>query len=242
MPTKKKLEQRIPKLLRYPVRLVCRAVSVAYHTTVFALASAFLLNVVFQPQIDLIRGESIVSNGNDPQAEYMIHELFPNASWNDLEPCGQHFNEQKEFNTALQCVNQKVWPNSPIVDPVYTHIPRCYVVKAHAADVYTKPELGFNFVPLFEVTPAGLEVGAVVGVYQPETRTVFIIENIDAPSVYRHELQHYFLHAHDPETEGGGHDQLIWEACEPPYYEPSEAVLRNLPTPAPTATSTPTAK
>jgi hypothetical protein len=226
--THKRILNKVVRTLKYPAKLALRAVSVVYHTTVFALASAFVLNVIYQPQIDFIRGTSVVSNGNDPQGNYMIHELFPNATWNDLEPCGIHFNEQEEFNKALQCVNTSVWPDTPITRPEYTHIPRCYVVKAHSADVYTKPDAGFNFVPIFEPTPAGIAVGAVVGVYQPETRTVFIIENIDAPSIYRHELQHYFLHEHDPETEGGGHDQLIWERCEPPYYTPSEAVLRNV--------------
>lgn len=232
MKPKTKLRAILKRGAKKALNFVSRPIRIAYHTFIVAFSCVFLATVIFPEQIVLEAGKNVISNGNDPQTQYMIHELFPHASWNDLEPCGQHFDEQKEFEKALQCANNNVWPETPIKDPVHTHIPRCYVVKAHSPDVYTKPELGFNFVPIFEVGPEGIEVGAVVGVYQPETRTVYIIENIDAPSVYRHELQHYFLHAHDPATEGGGHNQLIWEKCEAPFYEPSDAVVRNIPTPA----------
>ena len=184
-----------------------------------------------QPSVGLNRGQTISASATD---QYMIHELFPHSSWNDLEPCGLHFNEQEEFNKALQCVNTKVWPKSPIVKEEFTHIPRCFIVKAHSPDVYTSPKAGFNFWPIFEVTPVGVQTGAVVGVYQPETRTVYIVENVDAAMVYRHELQHYFLHEHNPETGGGGHDQKIWKQCEPPYYTPSDKV-KPLVTPTPEA-------
>lgn len=147
----------------------------------------------------------------------MIHELFPNSSWNDLAPCGLYFNELEEFRTARSCVNKNVWSDRPLTaDEKDFPIPRCYILKAHSPNVLSKS--GVNFVPIFD--PSG--VGAVVGVYQPETRTVFVVENVDAPMIYRHELQHYFLHEHDPETEGGGHHQEIWSKCEPPYYTPSQ--------------------
>jgi hypothetical protein len=149
----------------------------------------------------------------------IIHELFPNSSWNDLSPCGLYFNEQEEFRIARSCVNEKVWSKRPLTSNEKDFpIPRCYVIKAHSPNIISSK--GINFLPLFDYS--GL--GAVVGVYQPETRTVFVVENIDAPMVYRHELQHYFLHEHDPITEGGGHDQEIWQKCEPPYYTPSEKV------------------
>jgi hypothetical protein len=145
-----------------------------------------------------------------------IHELFPDSTWDDLEPCGKHFNEIKEFNQALQCVNTKVWSKNPL-NAEELLPPRCFVIKAQTPNVFTHPELGFNFLPIFDLTG----MGAVVGVYQPETKTVFIVENIDAGMIYRHELQHYFLHLHDPITAGGGHFQEIWKICEPPRYTPS---------------------
>lgn len=110
-------------------------------------------------------------------------------------------------------------------------IPRCFIVKAQSPNVLSRD--GINFIMIFDMTG----VGAVVGVYQPETRTVFVVENTDAALIYRHELQHYFLHIHDPETAGGGHDQPIWQHCEPPYYTPSDRVTPPQEAPTPTPSS-----
>lgn len=162
------------------------------------------------------KGKSVLTVTNHAA----IHELFPNSSWNDLSPCGLYFDEQEEFRKARACVNKNVWEKRPLTTNEKDFpIPRCYVIKAHSPNILSKN--GINFLPIFDFSG----VGAVVGVYQPETRTVFVVENVDAPMVYRHELQHYFLHEHDPETEGGGHDQAIWSRCEPPYYTPSEKAL-----------------
>lgn len=218
------------KLISIIFKTARYVLSVSFYT----LASLVIIGLLFNPTLELNAGSSVSVTATDRSA---IHELFPNSTWNDLEPCGLHFDEQKEFNTALQCVNKKVWPESPIVKEEFTHIPRCFIVKAKSPDVYTSPKAGFNFWPIFDITPQGIAAGAVVGVYQPETRTVFIVENVDAAMVYRHELQHYFLHIHNPETGGGGHFQEIWKQCEPPYYTPSAEVKKNLP--APTATETP---
>jgi hypothetical protein len=203
------------------ISILARIIHITSSVLFCVFAGIFVFASIVAPPIALLRGESLAAQATDAT---IIHELFPRSSWNDLEPCGLHFNEQEEFNKALQCVNTNVWPDSPIVKEEFTHIPRCFIVKAHSPDVYTSPKAGFNFWPMFEPTPMGIAVGAVVGVYQPETRTVYIVENIDAAMVYRHELQHYFLHEHDPETGGGGHHQKIWEKCEPPYYTPSDKV------------------
>ncbi len=145
-----------------------------------------------------------------------IHELLPNTHWGSLKPCGVLFDEKLEFELALQCVNEKVWPESPLpMDQEEFPIPRCYIVSAESPDVFGNEV--FNFVPV--VTVFG--TGAVLGFYQPESKTVFIVENVDAAMIYRHELQHLFLHLHDPETRGMGHDQDIWYKCEAPRYTPS---------------------
>ena len=209
-------------LLTKIVSTLAKIIHVTSSVVFCIFAGVFVFFSVIAPPISLLRGESIaVASSADKQ---IIHELFPRSTWNDFEPCGLHFNEQEEFNKALQCVNQNVWNKTPITDETVTHLPRCFIVKAKSIDIYTRPDIGFNFVPEFFVTPVGIQVGAIVGVYQPETRTVFIVENVDAPMIYRHELQHYFLHAHNPETGGGGHHQEIWEKCEPPYYTPSDKV------------------
>lgn len=221
------------------VSILARIIHVACSVLFCVFAGVFVFFSIIAPPISLLRGESVAVDANSDSQ--IIHELFPRSSWNDFEPCGLHFNEQEEFNKALQCVNKNVWGQTPITDDTVTHLPRCFIVKAKSSDIYTRPDIGFNFVPHFEVTPFGIQVGAIVGVYQPETRTVFIVENVDAPMIYRHELQHYFLHAHDPETGGGGHDQQIWQKCEPPYYTPSDKVKRVVKV-APEATPTAEAK
>lgn len=190
-----------------------------------AFLPAILVVVALTENQLLLRQGKALAVATDKQ---IIHELFPNSSWNDFEPCGKYFNEQEEFNKALSCVNTKVWPETPITSAEQAHIPRCFIVKAGGPDIFTKDGLGFNFVPVMDVSPAGIAIGAIVGVYQPETRTVFIVENIDAPAIYRHELQHYFLHSHNPETEGGGHHQSIWQKCEAPYYTPSDKVKQSV--------------
>lgn len=214
--------------------ILAKVIHVTSSVVFCVFAGIFVFFSIVAPPISLLRGESVAVQGHMDRV--VIHELFPRSSWNDFEPCGLHFNEQEEFNKALQCVNTNVWPESPVVDDTVTHLPRCFIVKANSPDIYSRPDIGFNFVPQFYATPLGIEVGGIVGVYQPETRTVFIVENIDAAMVYRHELQHYFLHAHNPETGGGGHDQEIWQKCEPPYYTPSDKVKASVESNAPTET------
>ena len=181
----------------------------------WVLPSFLVLVVLTRPAVMLNRGVPIIQHADHT----MIHELFPNSTWGDLEPCGSLFNEAEEFAKAQQCVDEKVWPKTPL-KPLKLEPPRCFILKASSPNVFSNPKMGFNFIPMFD----GRGIGGVVGVYQPETRTLFIVENIDAAMVYRHELQHFFLHVHDPETEGGGHDQNIWKQCEPPYYTPSDKV------------------
>jgi hypothetical protein len=197
----------------------------------FMVLPSILVLIALSTSLYGDRGASVLTATHHDQ----IHELFPNSSWNDLAPCGLYFNEQEEFRTARSCVNKNVWESRPLtINEKDFPIPRCYIIKAHSPNVLSKD--GINFLPIFD--PSG--VGAVVGVYQPETRTVFVVENVDAPMVYRHELQHYFLHEHDPITEGGGHDQEIWSKCEPPYYTPSDkAVALGKGEATPVATPTP---
>ena len=195
------------KILQDSLLLVC--CSVLSVTIFFSLS---------KPTIPLLVGEDLVVYKENHQ---VIHELFPRSNWDDLIPCGARFNEQEEYNKALQCVNDKVFPDNKIKE---TTIPRCFILKAKAPDVYFQDSEGFNFIPI--VSPLG--IGAVVGVYQPETKTVFLVENIDAKLIYRHELQHYFLDIHVEGSDGGGHYQEIWRQCEPPYYDPSEEVKRKI--------------
>ena len=140
----------------------------------------------------------------------VIHELFPNTHWSHLKPCGTLFHEQSEFQKALQCVNTKVWSDKPLVNLV---IPRCFIVSNDSPDVRTDKTKFVNFIPV----PGG----AIVGVYQPKTQTVFVVSNEDAAIIYRHELQHHFQHGYYPSSLGAGHTGPIWEKCEAAQYTPS---------------------
>lgn len=175
------------------------------------LPSLLVYVVLTHPEIIMNRGQSLV----EVVDKTPIHALLSNTRWNDLKPCGVAFNEQEQFDQARECVNKKTWKKSPISSTL--EIPRCFIVSASSPDVYSDKSKTFNFIPMVDM----FSVGAVLGVYHPETRTVFIVENIDAAMVYRHETQHYMLHEHDPKTRGAGHDQDIWTDCEPPYYSPT---------------------
>jgi len=174
--------------------------------------SFLVFAVLSRPEIIMNRGLPIVQIANQPT----IHEIIPNTRWDSLKPCGTAFDEQQEFNAARQCVNQKAWKDSPI--SLDLEIPRCFIITVNSPDVFGDESGTFNFIP---ITSMFGDVGAVLGVYQPATRTVYIVENVDAAQVYRHETQHYMLHIHSPETGGGGHHQEIWHECEAPYYSPS---------------------
>ena len=191
-------------------RLVKTLLSVSTKTVIILLPSFLVYFVLTQPEIIMNRGIPLIQISNPDK----IHEILPNTKWSHMKPCGQFFDEQKEFNRALQCVNTHVWHEKPLNKVA---IPRCFIVSASSPDVLSTKDKLFNFIPL--QTLFGL--GAVVGVYEPETMTVFVVENVDAAQVYRHELQHFFLHLYDPKTGGGGHHQDIWKKCEEPYYPPS---------------------
>lgn len=193
------------------------------HSVITLSCCLFVALIVY---LSTIQPSSIPLLSGQPESVYkedhqIIHELFPKSNWDDLTPCGAYFNEQEEYNKALQCVNEKVYPDNHISNKT---IPRCFVVKSTSPDVYFKENMGFNFIPI--ISPYG--IGAVVGVYQPETKTVFLIENVDVKNIYRHELQHFFLHIHVEGSDGGGHNQEIWNKCEPPYYEPSDEVRKRV--------------
>ena len=99
------------------------------------------------------RGVSVISKVDHAE----IHPLFPNSSWNDLEPCGKYFDELEEFRKARQCVNDNVWPERKLeTNELEFPIPRCFIVKAHGPNVLSKD--GINFIPIFD----GMGVGAVV--------------------------------------------------------------------------------
>lgn len=180
---------------------------IAIRVFVILLPSILVLYTLSTPVVKLNRA---ISGVKTPQKE-IVHEMIPNTKWIHTLPCGQFFNEQAEFEKSKSCAN-KYYQNDQISNSI---IPRCYVISAASPDVYSS-ESGeiFNFVPV----SSSSGIAAVVGVYEPFSRTIFLVENRDLSEVYRHELQHFFLHHMDPQSLGAGHHQEIWTRCEPRYY------------------------
>lgn len=163
--------------------------------------------------LHLFAGKPVIKKVVDYKTP-LYNTLSNDTKWDHLVSCGIYFNELEEMKKTLQCANEKVYTNAPL--PTNTQIPRCFVVSTSSPDVYNKR--GFNFLPLVSVFGSG----AVVGYFDTNTDTVFVVENHDAASIYRHELQHYFLKLKG--GTGGGHHQDIWKLCEPPYYNESDKV------------------
>lgn len=206
------------RLLINGLKIFCVATfraSVALLPALLVLLTFSLPTVHPKPVIPTVPGISTIAHAKD----FPAHNFIPKTRWGQLEPCGAHFDEIKEYNKAKQCVNEKVWPEAAGGAITQEYPPRCFVVPAQSADIYRIVDGGYNAIIVFDPIHG---IGGVVGFYDPNTRTVFVVENEDAPRIYRHELQHFFLHLYTPETRGGGHYQKIWKECETAYYEPSE--------------------
>jgi hypothetical protein len=186
---------------------------------IISVSALFIVHLFFlyaedQNVIELLIASPTIKRKVDYQTPISRINLGRNTEWTHLVPCGVYLNELEEMKTALQCVNSKVYKDSKI--PENTVIPRCFVVTAASPDVYSVG--GVNFIPLITL----FEKGSILGYFDTDTNTVFVVENLDIKKVYRHELQHYFLKLKG--GTGGGHDQDIWKQCEEPYYDKSDKV------------------
>ena len=145
---------------------------------------------------------------NDLSNAQTVHPAFPSTRWVHTTPCGVAFDEVKEFLRAQACANSTLRLGKPGLN---VPVPRCFIITAASPDVKQKGHVNF----------AQIGSGGIVGLYQPEMFTIFIINNDDAAHIYRHEIQHYLQHLDDPKTGGGGHVGTIWEKCEAAQYTPS---------------------
>lgn len=148
--------------------------------------------------------------------DYAIHYLIPFTKAEHLKPCREVFNEEKNFQEALTCTNATVFHKDNLTE---VEVPECYVVSSDSPDVMESEDGSFNY-----ISTSILLMQRILGFYEEETKTLYITETYDMEKVYRHELQHYFLHL--KEGDGNGrHDHEIWQLCEPPYYEPSDEAI-----------------
>lgn len=149
-------------------------------------------------------------------------ESFPGMYWFHLRTCGQYVREQFQFDLAKKCVQQSIQKefnrSSTEAYPVLLP-PRCFVIP------YTAPGVLYNFKNHANIILySGDPMSPIVGLYTPESETIFLVENYDISRVYRHELQHFFMHKYLPEYfwSRKSHDGNVWKDCEPEKYVPSD--------------------
>lgn len=138
-------------------------------------------------------------------------ELIPLTLPKHLVPCDRAIDTASEFKRALDCSKGAI-PGLPSdLAP-----PSCFLISASSPDVYRAPE-GFNFIT------TGIDMRfQVVGFYDRESRTVYVVENQEAPQIFRHELQHYFLDAVG--LVDLGHKHEVFNTCEPAYFTPQGTI------------------
>lgn len=142
--------------------------------------------------------------------------LLPFTKPEHLRTCEDYFDQAKLFEQTLSCANKSVFKSKPLKS---IKIPECYVISVNSPDVIVSPDGVFNF-----IGTSILLLNRIVGFYENQAKTLYLVETYDLPLIYRHELQHYFLDL--AEGDGNGrHDHAIWDKCEPPYYQPSQEAV-----------------
>lgn len=149
---------------------------------------------------------------------YPIHYLIPFTEPKHLKPCSEFIDVVGEFEKALECSNREIFSKAPYSKPITPEIPQCYIITKESPDVHQHRV--FNYINFSMFTREG-----IVGFYEDKTKVIYIVENTDAPQVWRHELQHYFLDLVNGDG-NGAHDDPIWQVCEEPRYTPSSEAYR----------------
>jgi len=197
-------------------------------TALYTILFSCLISISFQ-----VRNHIISLKYNEPfnTTQYralnteLIMPYLLNTLWIHIEPCGAHFDQISNFTQAKSCVNNaliEAGDSQQIEDSV--RMPTCYVITTRSPDVVRDKLV--NVAVLQEKTVFGIRVFAhILGFFDPATEKIFLVENIDIESVYRHELQHYFLHLVGIEGRfGPGHVHHTYDVCEPRTYDKSEKV------------------
>lgn len=146
-----------------------------------------------------------------------VHSYFQKTGWDHVKPCGAFFQEQAQFDKAKECSNIAIQKELNKSIPENLVIPRCFVISKTSSDVSYSPLYKMNAVLLRNI----IQMFAIVGLYDADTHSIFLVENHDLAMIYRHELQHYFQHVVDPALIEKNHEGLIWDMCEPRTYTPS---------------------
>lgn len=147
-----------------------------------------------------------------------VNPYFQQTGWDHVKPCGAFFQEKSEFDKAKTCSNAAFQKELNKTIPENLVIPRCFVISKASPQVSYSPLYKMNAVLLRNF----IQMFAIVGLYEPESHTIFLVENYDLTKIYRHELQHYFQHIVEPALIERNHEGLVWDVCEPRTYTPSE--------------------
>ena len=144
-----------------------------------------------------------------------VHPLIPFTAEKHLVKCEDYLDYDKEYNQSLQCTAKKALPQLRTKN---LKKPKCYIITNKAPDVHVGPVFSF-------VSSGLIFRERIVGFYEDQTETLYIVENTDAPMILRHELQHYFLDKVKKNGDGA-HVHKVWSVCEPAHYTPSKEAIR----------------
>lgn len=176
----------------------------------------FCLILILLFNINIPVYSQMLDNKENRPAHYML----PFTTKEYLKPCSDYFNVQEAYEKSLSCSNDKVFSKKPYNKRLNNlkDIPQCLVISKESPDIVKTRAL--NYLNITPIIGAG-----IVGFYDDDTNTIFVIENFDQILVLIHEYQHYFLRIADGDA-NGEHDHNIWKKCSPPKYTPSDENLK----------------
>ena len=167
--------------------------------------------------------DGTVKNSEDNPSDYISDSILPYIKWKHVKPCKRYLDEKAEWNNALSCASD-VFTKEEMKKLREEELPECYVVDENAPGIF-KSE-AFNYIPIYSSVEDLF--GAVLGLYTSEDRRIFLVENYDIESSYRHEIQHHIFRVLDREKEDSGltaHSHVIWRICEESTYSPSKGAI-----------------
>jgi hypothetical protein len=201
-----------------PYLLLLGLIGLRYNTQGFPVVSK-TVQVLSVTDSGELEEKDLIINGNYHQFSLdfrSVHPGLPFTQEKHLRPCSEYFDEAEEFTKALQCANKKVFSKSPYTSELEPpKIPKCNIVTTDSPDVRETPD--FNYISMDIL-------GKTLAFYDTETQVIFVVETYDMKMIYRHELQHYFLALKDG-GERCDHCHEMWNQCEPPRYDPTEASI-----------------
>lgn len=148
-----------------------------------------------------------------------VHPFIPFTSKKYIIDCNTLFSVEEAYKEVLSCVESKTFPEQKdrkILDSL--PIPTCKLISIDSPDVHHEDSSNFNYITLGFIYSF-----KVVGFYEEKTKEIFVVQNKESRRIWKHELQHYFLHL--LEGDGNGkHDHQIWSDCMEPYFVPDSII------------------